>query len=103
MTVNLSSATGLVGSAGSTSIAPVTSAKLSSGAMATLGGGPTTLAGTGSSAMMRGEAPDISMIEIVSGSGALRTIATPFSSTILPSLAETAISARAAEASQSDE
>jgi hypothetical protein len=34
-----------------TFIAPVTSAKLSSGAMATLGGGPTTLAGTGSSAI----------------------------------------------------
>ena len=37
------------------------------------------------------------MIETVSGNGALRTIATPFSSTILPSLAETAISARAVE------
>ena len=38
------------------------------------------------------------MIETVSGRGSLRTFATPFSMTILPSLAETAISALAAEA-----
>jgi len=37
------------------------------------------------------------MIETVSGNGSLRTVATPFSSTILPSLAETAISALEAE------
>jgi hypothetical protein len=61
--------------------------------MATLDGGPTTLAGAGNSATMRGEAPESSMIETVSGNGSLRTVATPFSSTILPSLAETAISA----------
>ena len=63
----------MVGSAGSTFIAPVTSAKLSSGAMATLGGGPTTLAGAGNSATMRGAVPERSMIETVSGSGSLRT------------------------------
>src|SRR6478752_350180 len=77
MTVSLSSATVLVGSAGSTFIAPVTSAKLSSGAMATLAGGPTTLAGAGNSATMRGEGPERSRIETVSGNGSLRTFATP--------------------------
>jgi hypothetical protein len=71
--------------------------------MATLGGGPTTLAGTGSSAMMRGEAPDISMIEIVSGSGALRTIATPFSSTILPSVSRDRDLGQGRGSHQSDE
>jgi hypothetical protein len=38
------------------------------------------------------------MIETVSGNGSLRTFATPFSMTILPSFAETAISAREAGA-----
>jgi hypothetical protein len=41
MTVSLSSGIALAGSAGSSFIAPVTSAKLSSGATATLDGGPT--------------------------------------------------------------
>src|ERR1700712_99715 len=86
ITLSLSSATALVGSAGSTFLAPVTSAKLSSGAMATLAGGPTTLAGAGNSATMWGEGPERSMIETVSGNGTLRTLATPSSSTILPSL-----------------
>ena len=94
ITVSLSSAIALAGSAGSIFIAPVTSAKLSSGAIATLGGGPTTLAGTGNSATMRGGAAARSMIEMVSGSGSLRTVATPLIRTILPSLAEMAISAR---------
>src|SRR4051812_27221976 len=93
MTVNLSSGIALVGSAGSTFIAPVTSAKLSSGATAALGGGPTTLAGTGNSATMRGAPLERSMIDMVSGNGSLRTVATPSTSTILPSLAEIAISA----------
>src|SRR3954471_17483145 len=73
ITVNLSSATALVGSAGSIFIAPVTSAKLSSGATATLAGGPTTLAGAGNSATMWGDEPERSMIETVSGNGTFRT------------------------------
>ncbi len=93
MTVSLSSGIALVGSAGSSFIAPVTSAKLSSEAIATLEGGPTTLVGTGNSATTRGAPPEISMMATVSGNGCGRTFATPLSSIILPSLAETANSA----------
>src|SRR3954454_9268951 len=93
MTESLSSGTVLAGSAGSSFIAPVTRANAPSGAMATLGGGPTTLAGAGTSPRSF-KAPSVkSMTLTVSGSGCLRTTALPFSSTILPSLAVTTFSA----------
>ena len=93
ITESLSSGTVLVASAGSTFIAPVTSAKEPSGATATLGGGPTTLAGAGTSARTLSVPSVKSMTLTVSGRGCLRTTALPFSSTILPSLAVTRISA----------
>ncbi|MEY9553177.1 hypothetical protein ABIF67_007242 [Bradyrhizobium japonicum] len=93
ITESLSSGTVLVVSAGSSFIAPVTSASEPSGAIATLGGGPTTLAGAGTSPKSF-SAPSVrSMTLTVSGSGCLRTTALPFSSIILPSLAVTTISA----------
>ena len=77
MTVSLSSGIALVGSAGSSFIAPVTSAKLSSEATATLEGGPTTLAGTGNSATMRGAPPESSMMATLSGTGCLAHLRHP--------------------------
>src|SRR5262249_28740760 len=54
ITVSLSSGTVFFGSAGSILDAPVTSAKLSSRAIATLAGGPITLVGAAISAMTLG-------------------------------------------------
>src|SRR5262245_54343088 len=83
--------TGLVGSAGSTLMADVTSARPSSGAIATLNGGPTTLVGTAISATTRAGVAPRSMIVIVSGAGLRTTCEAPFTSAILLSLTEIAI------------
>src|SRR3954447_22727071 len=95
MTLSLSSGTVFVASFGSTFVAPVTRAKLSSGATATLKGGPTTLAGACTSPISFGGEADKSMIETVSGGGFWTVFVTPSSSTALPSFAETATSVRA--------
>src|SRR5918997_1460636 len=88
--------TSLDGSAGSCRWLAVTSAKRWSGEIATEEGGPTTLAGTWISALTRGGLADRSMMERVSGAGSRAVRTTPLSSTDLLSLAERAISARAA-------
>ena len=93
MTESLSSGTCFVGSAGSTFMAAVTRAKLSSAATATLPGGPATLAGAWISARSFGGLADRSMIATVSG-GAFGTVfATPLSRYALLSFADTAICA----------
>ncbi len=80
----------LVASLGSIFIADVTSARPSSGVIATETGGPTTLAGTSISATILGGDCDRSITAIVSASGVLATSLTPFTRTALPSLADTA-------------
>jgi len=97
ITESLSSGTSFFGSAGSTFIAPVTSAKDSSFDTATLCGGPTTLVGAFTSPrIFRGDTP-MSTIVTVSGPGLAGTVFWPSTSAILPSLADTAIWACAAE------
>jgi hypothetical protein len=86
-----------VRSAGSTFIAEVTSARPSSGVMATENGGPTTLAGTGISAMARGGLAFRSMTVRVSGAGFCTTCTAPFASTTLLSFTEMAIWAGAVD------
>src|SRR5262245_66263735 len=83
MTVSLSSGTVFFGSLGSTLVAPVTSAKLSSRATATLKGGPTTLAGAWSSATTLGGVALRSMTVTVSGGGLAGTEFTPSTRTAL--------------------
>src|SRR5688572_10346463 len=90
------SLTVLVRSAGSTFIAEVTRASPSSGVMATENGGPTTLAGTGISAVARGGLALRSMTVMVSGAGFWTTCTAPFTSITLLSFAEIAIWASAA-------
>src|SRR2546425_7790724 len=92
------SGTCLVGSAGSIFWFAVTRARLSSGVMATLKGGPTTLTGTSSSAITLGGDTLRSMMVIVSAGGLLTTCTAPFTSITLLSLAEMAICASASEA-----
>jgi hypothetical protein len=72
--------------------APVTSAKLSSRAIATLDGGPITLAGAGISAMTLGGVALRSMTETESAGGLAGTAFTPSMRTAFPSLAESASS-----------
>jgi hypothetical protein len=86
----LSSGTTFFGSVGSIFDAPVTSAKLSSRAIATLEGGPTTLVGTGISATTLGGVEPRSMTATESGGGLAGTVLTPSTSTAFPSLAESA-------------
>src|SRR6516162_10022084 len=92
ITVSLSSGTVFFGSAGSILDAPVTSAKLSSRAIATLDGGPTTLVGAGTSAMTLGGVALRSMTATESAGGLAGTAFTPSMRTALPSLAESASS-----------
>src|SRR5215510_4471896 len=95
MTESLLSGTVFLGSAGSSLVAAVTSAIDSSGATATLSGGPTTLAGALISWIaLGGEAPR-SMIVTLSAGGLAGTALTPSIRTALPSLAERASSAAA--------
>src|SRR5438105_3680040 len=96
MTESLLSATSFFGSAGSTFMAPVTSAKLSSRDTATLFGGPTTLVGALTSAITFGGFADRSMMATVSGAGLSGTVLTPLTSTALLSFADTASCADAA-------
>src|SRR5215208_6688217 len=79
MTERLSSGTCFVGSAGSTFMAAVTRAKLSSAATATLPGGPATLAGAWISARSFGGFAERSMIATVSGGAFGTVLATPLS------------------------
>src|ERR1700712_2486170 len=102
MTVTASLGAVLVGSSGSILVAPVTSAKDSSGAMATLCGGPMTLAGASTVARTRGGKTLRSMIVAVSGGGAGLTTVTPSLSATLASLAETASCALAAPGSNAN-
>jgi hypothetical protein len=88
----------LVGSFGSILFDAVTSARPSSGVMATLSGGPATAAGACTSATTRGGVVLRSMIEMVSGAGFGSTFTTPLSSITLLSFADTAIWACAREA-----
>ena len=88
----------LVLSAGSICIAEVTRARPSSGVMATLRGGPTTLVGTGISATTLGPGALRSMIVMVSGAGFCTTWATPLTRATLLSLAEMASCASAGRA-----
>src|SRR5204863_38172 len=83
----------LVGSFGSTLIAAVTSASDSSGVIATLSGGPTTLPGASTSPRTFGGHALRSMIVTVSGGGLGTTFTTPLTRTTLLSLADTAICA----------
>src|SRR5262249_50346703 len=85
----------LVRSLGSIFMAEVTRARPSSGVMATLRGGPTTLAGTGISARTLGGDAPRSMMVMVSGAGFCTTVATPLTRASLLSFADTAICARA--------
>ena len=98
MTDTRLSGTCLVGSAGSIFIAEVTRARLSSGVMATLTGGPTTLAGAGISATTRGGEDLRSMMVTVSGAGLWTTWTVPLTSTTLLSLADMASWAKVAGA-----
>src|SRR5262249_40352569 len=66
----------LVASLGSIFIAAVTNARLSSGVIATLSGGPTTLVGASISAMTLGGNCLRSMMATVSGAGFCATVAT---------------------------
>ena len=84
---------------GSALVAPVTMAKLSSGAIATAIGGPTTLPGASTVATMRGS-PLRSMTLTVSGGASLAaTWFAAASITVWASLDEIAMSARATPAS----
>src|SRR5262249_45384982 len=80
------------GSAGSILDAPVTSAKLSSRAIATLAGGPITLVGAAISAMTLGGVALRSMTVTESAGGLAGTAFTPSMRTAFPSLAESASS-----------
>ncbi len=91
----------LVLSAGSTFMAEVTRARPSSGVMATDTGGPTTLAGTGISAITFGMPPLRSITVMVSGAGFCTTWTAPLTSATLLSFTEIAIWASAAVASPS--
>jgi hypothetical protein len=93
MIETLLSGTTFFGSAGSILVAAVTSATDSSGATATLEGGPTTLVGALISATIFGGDVPRSMIVTASGAGFCTTVFTPSISTALLSLAETAICA----------
>ena len=77
------------GSPGSIFMAAVTRARPSSGVMATLNGGPTTLVGAAISATIRGGYLR-SITDTVSTAGFWATVATPSMSTSLLSLAESA-------------
>src|SRR6516225_5002358 len=92
ITVTLSSGTVFFGSAGSILDAPVTSAKLSSRAIATLDGGPITLVGAGISATTLGGVALRSMTVTESAGGLAGTAFTPSMRTAFPSLAESASS-----------
>src|SRR5436309_5796678 len=78
----------LVGSPGSSFSLAVTSAIDSSGATATLNGGPTTLPGTSSSATTCGGQRLMSITVRVSGGGFFTTVATPLTSVTLLSLVD---------------
>src|SRR5262247_4731640 len=88
----------LVGSAGSSFSLAVTSAIDSSGASATLNGGPTTLPGTSSSATTFGGQLLMSITVRVSGGGLFTTVATPLTSVTLLSLVESSSCACASDA-----
>src|SRR5437016_11330955 len=90
ITESLSSGAVFLGSAGSSLVAPVTSAKLSSRATATLKGGPTTLAGAWISATTLGGVALRSMTATESADGLVGTELTPSIRTAFPSLAESA-------------
>src|SRR6266508_4388306 len=90
ITVSLSSGTSFFGSAGSSLVAEVTNAKLSSRAIATLDGGPTTLVGAGTSATILGGVALRSITVTESGAGLAGTTFTPSTRTAFPSLAESA-------------
>src|SRR5262249_4988646 len=92
MTVSLSLGTVFFGSAGSIFEAPVTSAKLSSRAIAPLDGGPITLVGAGISATTLGGVALRSMTVTESAGGLAGTAFTPSTRTAFPSLAESASS-----------
>src|SRR5215468_531827 len=78
----------LVGSAGSSFSLAVTSAIDSSGARATLNGGPTTLPGTSSSATTFGGQLLMSITVSVSGGGLFTTVAAPLTRVTLLSLVD---------------
>src|SRR5262245_51161935 len=78
----------LVGSFGSSFSFAVTSASDSSGASATLNGGPTTLPGTSSSATTFGGQLLMSTTVSVSGGGLFTTVVTPLTSPTLLSLVD---------------
>src|SRR5260221_552176 len=75
ITDSLLSGTVLLGSLGSIFVAAVTSASFSSGVMATLSGGPTTLVGTAISASTLGALPPSSITVTVSAAGFFTTVA----------------------------
>jgi hypothetical protein len=77
-----------VGSFGSSFSLAVTSASDSSGATATLNGGPTTLPGTSSSATTFGGHALMSMTESVSGGGLFTTVVVPLTRVTLLSLVD---------------
>src|SRR4029077_15187340 len=95
ITESLLSGIAFFGSAGSTLKAPVTNAKLSSRDIATLCGGPTTLAGALTSPISFGGEVPRSMMLTVSAAGLAGTTFAPLTSTALLSFAETAICAAA--------
>src|SRR5437763_404737 len=84
-----------VGSAGSTFCEDVTSASPSSGVMATLNGGPTTLPGASASPITLGGDAFRSRIVTVSGFGSATIFTTPFTRLTLLSFEVTAICADA--------
>src|SRR5262245_23553970 len=102
MTVSLSSAMVLLGSAGSIFWLAVTRAISSRGDTATLSGGPTTLLGTSISASNFGGLARKSMIDTVSGAGSFCTTTLPSTSFTLLSLADTAICAETTPAAATD-
>src|SRR5262249_55646567 len=93
------SATCFVGSFGSTFMAAVARARPSSGVMATLNGGPTTLPGTAISLTTRGGVRLRSMTVSVSGGALGTTFTVPLSSMTLLSFTEMGIWANAGDAS----
>ncbi len=91
ITLIVLSAIALVASAGSILLAAVTSASDSSGEIATLIGGPTTLVGTFDLGDDLRRRCARSIMVTVSGGGLATTLLTPLSSIALLSLADTAI------------
>ena len=91
MTVTSSLGACFVGSVGSTLLEAVTSASPSSGVTPILSGGPTTLTGAATSPTTRGGEALRSMIDTVSDGGFATTVTTPFTSSTLLSLPDTAI------------